>query len=159
MDGEIPSAGRTPRRFLWLRIAVSVFFAILGVASIGMWVRSHFCYDNLNDIRGHWAAQIGSNDGTVHFMENWFPPGLNTRPLNGPDGWRVDTFTMQESSDSFGWIYAKDQILLQCPYWLITPLIAAAACLPWIKRFSLRTMLVVTALVAVLLGLVVWLAR
>ena len=48
------------------------------------------------------------------------------------------------------------------PYWL--PCLAAAtiALLPWLKwskRFSLRTLLIATTLVAVALGLIVWAAR
>jgi hypothetical protein len=130
------------------------------MASIGMWVRSHYHFDNLNDIRAHWAAQLGSNDGTVHVVENWFPPTLNTRALNGPEGWRIDTFPVQKSSGSFKWIYSNDAVLIQCPYWLITPMIAVAACLPWIRKsFSVRALLIAVTVIAVLLGLVVWVIK
>ena len=38
-------------------------------------------------------------------------------------------------------------------------ILAAAATAPWIRRFSLRSLLIATTLVAIVLGLVVWLAR
>jgi hypothetical protein len=48
------------------------------------------------------------------------------------------------------------------PYWfliLLTAAIAAAPWLRWPKRFSLRTLLIATTLVAVVLGLIVAVLR
>ncbi len=51
------------------------------------------------------------------------------------------------------------------PHWFLVLLSAAFAYVPWLPwqkirlRFSLRTMLIVTAVVCVLLGLVVWRTR
>ncbi len=48
------------------------------------------------------------------------------------------------------------------PAWSPVPVIALIAALPWIRwssRFSLRTLLIATTLVAVGLGLIVWLTR
>ena len=46
------------------------------------------------------------------------------------------------------------------PYWLAVLLVGMSASLPWLsllpKRFSLRTLLIATTLVAVVLGLIVW---
>jgi len=51
---------------------------------------------------------------------------------------------------------------IAAPFWLLVPLTVAlsfASWLPWwSKRFSLRTLLIATTLVAVVLGLVVWAA-
>jgi hypothetical protein len=46
------------------------------------------------------------------------------------------------------------------PHWFALALIATGAAVPWMqwsKRFSLRTLLIATTLVAVMLGLIVWL--
>ena len=46
------------------------------------------------------------------------------------------------------------------PYWIPAIIFAAAPAalwIPWSKRFSLRTVLIATTLVAVVLGLIAWL--
>jgi hypothetical protein len=46
------------------------------------------------------------------------------------------------------------------PYWFVAALIAVTAAVPWLRwRFSLRALLVVTTLVAVGLGLIVYIKR
>jgi hypothetical protein len=48
------------------------------------------------------------------------------------------------------------------PYWFLTLATAAIATVPWIqlsRRFSVRTLLIATTLVALVLGLIVWAAR
>jgi hypothetical protein len=42
------------------------------------------------------------------------------------------------------------------PDWFLVGLCGAIAPLAWINRFSLRTLIIATTLVAVLLGLIVW---
>jgi hypothetical protein len=63
------------------------------------------------------------------------------------------------------WIYPGAFIAV--PYWFLSLVVIVAAVLPWWRptvpawrpRFSLRTMLIATILVAVVLGLGVWMAR
>jgi hypothetical protein len=44
------------------------------------------------------------------------------------------------------------------PHWSLVVLFATLAAVPWLpRRFSVRTLLIVTTLVATLLGLIVWL--
>ncbi len=49
------------------------------------------------------------------------------------------------------------------PYWFAVFVSATFAGAPWLSRldwrFSLRTLLIATTLIAVLLGLIVWLSR
>jgi hypothetical protein len=46
------------------------------------------------------------------------------------------------------------------PIWLIALALSALSAAPWIKpRFTLRTLLIATTLLAVVLGLVIWAAR
>ena len=48
------------------------------------------------------------------------------------------------------------------PYWFLILAAVAMAATPWLlscRRFSLRTLLIATTLVAVVLGLVVWLSN
>jgi hypothetical protein len=52
---------------------------------------------------------------------------------------------------------------LDIPYWFIVLLNAAIAAAPWLpwwsKRFSLRTLLIATTLIAVALWLIVWVVK
>ena len=56
----------------------------------------------------------------------------------------------------------KPMYCVQVPHWFLLGIVATLAPVPWIhwsKRFSLRTLLIATTLVAVVLGLVVYAAR
>jgi hypothetical protein len=50
--------------------------------------------------------------------------------------------------------------LLFAPYWFPVLISGVLAAVPWIRwRFSLRTLLIATTIIAVVLGLIVWLRR
>jgi hypothetical protein len=47
-----------------------------------------------------------------------------------------------------------------CPHWFAASVVTLIAATPWLRfQFSLRTLLIATTLVAVVLGLVVWASR
>jgi hypothetical protein len=53
-----------------------------------------------------------------------------------------------------------DESDIRVPFWLMAIVTSVLAAAPWVpSRFSLRTLLIATTLVAVLLGLIVWLSR
>ena len=58
---------------------------------------------------------------------------------------------------------SKQSLAVWMKYWVLVLPAAVLATLPWLNqlpvRFSLRTMLIVTALVAVVLGLIAWVRR
>jgi hypothetical protein len=56
---------------------------------------------------------------------------------------------------SFNWQFSKGVTDISLPLWLIVPILAAVGATPWIKRFSLRTLLIAMTLVAVVLGIIV----
>jgi hypothetical protein len=46
------------------------------------------------------------------------------------------------------------------PHWMLVLLVGGIGTIPWLRfQFSLRTLLIATTLVAVVLGLVVWMSR
>ena len=54
----------------------------------------------------------------------------------------------------------SDLWYVQTPYWFLVALGVILAAASWVRwRFTLRTLLIVTTLVAVVLGLIVWLVR
>ena len=67
--------------------------------------------------------------------------------------WDPNWYFKSDMKSRFGW-----WLHISVPHWFLTTIFAIAATAPWIrwsKRFSLRTLLLLTTLVAVVLGLVV----
>jgi hypothetical protein len=152
----------TPRntmRFRKLRIAWSVGCGIVCVLLIVLWVRSYW----ICDIAYGWFGfpgylQIDSNHGDIKLIANaefmqpkWrytsCVPSVNDRL------W----FAKLDTKSRFGW-----WLNVSVPHWfsiVVTANIAAAPWFGWSNRFSLRTLLIATTLVAVMLGIIVWSSR
>jgi hypothetical protein len=99
-------------------------------------------------------------------------PGLSFwQPDNSPygrvkwpvDEWRQSPGSKKDLPDSPLGIDGKVGafgLLLYLPYWFLVGASVAMATASWLTwRFSLRTLLIATTLVTVLLGLVVWAAN
>ena len=154
-------------RFRKLRIVFSAVCGILCVLLVVLWVRNF-------GARRHWPAPIlelgnfaiYSTHGSVMAMRAPFveydpsgrnvdvsyfiPSRLQVTPYKGPakpdmirGGFCVAFWSR--------YIWA-----IQAPCWFLVALSATLAVAPWIRwRFSLRTLLITTMLVAVVLGIVV----
>jgi hypothetical protein len=139
-----------------LRIAVSVFFALLCVVILAFWVRSYqkddFVYNRDNMDR---FATLGSNSGTVYFYRSTLP-GYSYFQLRE---WTYGSVDATQPQAVFTWqspLYGPERIVL--PHWLPALLAATSATMPWLRwRYSLRMLLIAVTLVAVLLGLGIWL--
>ena len=121
-------------RFRKLRIAWSVTCGIACVLLIALWVRS---------IQHDYV-----------FPEHWKNPTIQIRSYSG-------TFEVTRWVSPSKWTMTPSTII-KIPYLVLTLITAAAAIAPgvrWSKRFSLRTLLITTTLVAVALGLVAWLVN
>jgi hypothetical protein len=152
----------------YLRIAAAVTFALLAVALIGLWVRSHYYAER---IRGPVAEKNGlhlwSSGGELSMV-------LATYAIPGelPE-WSCDAFPFPRVSYNrypprFVGILARlgfyfhggRQIMLSLPYWFLTVVSASLAALFAFKRtwrFTIRTLLIATTLIALALGLGVYL--
>lgn len=136
-----------------LRIVWSVGCGIACVLLIVLWVRSYWQYDYLYLGRGR---ALMSMRGDVHTcsmggqipLPRW---SVSTTPLvlTGPH-----TYSFLGIGYSPGaWPPAT------IPDWLPTLLFVSLAALPWLRwRFRLRTLLIATTLVALMLGLIVYLS-
>ena len=159
---EVPATRRS--RLVYLRISTSVFFGLLTVALCVLWVRSYFVSE--------WAfVQVSSS--------HWLGPQLlrgqlivesrdaSAIPSYGPLDWlKLGHSTPRNFSRfntsflGFGLIGTQRGSAVVIPLWFlasVTAVLAATRRLSW--RFSLRTLLIATTLVAVLLGLGVWVGR
>ena len=147
-----------------LRIAWSVGCGILCVLLIVLWVRSY----NRGDIL---QAPVSTTRG-IGFtsLRGWVK--FSSFRTTGNGSWRMSSqhadeamrpygefFEAQQNHWKFGTHMLKGTYAIMMPHWFIL-LTAPLAGVPWInrsKRFSLRTLLIATTLVAVVLGLIVWL--
>jgi len=79
-----------------------------------------------------------------------------------------DDFNFDDDSDSneelrtilgFGWQAEKGSFTAAAPFWFLALACVAVTAVPWLrfKRFSLRTLLIATTVVAAVLGLIAWL--
>jgi hypothetical protein len=145
-------------RFRKLRIAWSVVCAIACVLLIALWVRSYTWRDGVwgrfSDLQGF---VLSSYEGRIQLA---LERGLGIFPWrivyaepverNGPPNYFP---AIECPLSTFGQYWAM-------PYWLLLALLSPLAAAPWLRlRFSLRTLLIATTLVAVVLGAIVYSSR
>ena len=141
-------------RFLKLRIAWSVALGIAAVLLIALWVQS---FKNFN------VTYFGPRFGSVIVVVDSRPGvlGIGAGPIGTSQPWsvrRIDKAEITYVSPSYSRMWAIYRSAVCVPYWFATLFFTVLATLPWFRwRFSLRTLLIATTLVAVVLGLIVWL--
>ena len=150
----------------YLRIFWTVFSGIACVLLCVMWVRSYSGSDCL-----YWENSpvdegcLRTVGGALHI--------IGTHPLLSPFaakecGYWLDGTLFGKphpiwlpSYEYSYWAYPHRSSLL-IPFWMLvlpTILVAVIPWIRWLPRFSLSTLLIATTLIAVLLGLIVWLSR
>jgi hypothetical protein len=157
---------KPPLRFRKLRIAWSLAWSVVAVLLCVLWVRSYWWYDVMygrfsNDVNigiGSCRGKVGYtrvNDGSVnkwgvktYSMDDWDEHGgRNGKWLRYVHGGTLRLLTIQD---------------VGVPHWFLMLVFISLAAAPWYRsldwRFSLRTLLIVTTLVAVGLGTIVWLS-
>jgi hypothetical protein len=152
-------------KFRKLRIAWSVFWGLACVLLIALWVRSYWRADTV-------SAYFG--DGTDLWCRSVVGELRFGRPFASDHPVRFDTAKTQDvihgerhDPTVFGFRWAivmrQKRWWPTIPYWFPVLLSASVATAPWIglfkRQFSLRTLLIATTLVAVVLGLAVWISR
>ena len=137
-----------------------------------LWVRSYWRYDNPDGHLGEMRISFYAASGKMRLDLGWWGAspkwkwrskiieenhsiGLN--PGNSDQGINLETSFFNVSFSK-----GTDRFFVWTPFWLSTLLAALLAAAPWIItsiQFSMRTLLAVTTLIAVLLGVVVIAAR
>jgi hypothetical protein len=152
--------------FRKLRIAWSVVWGVVAVLLVVLWARSYQKWDTIwsPSIITH-DAGMSSNEGGAYFFLYSTPPAPPS-PL-----WQSRTITADISLNwrswqrrmtfaGFGITRLGTMTILLLPHWFCKLLIGSFATAPWLsraqRRFSLRTLLIATTLVAVVLGLAVY---
>jgi hypothetical protein len=149
----------------YLRIAVTALSLTACVLLVALWVRSYWWSDNfmlrlpnphvfiIHSMYGQtdWYLSSGFKFSGTWTIEANTVARETEGIAGGPPSWlrQLSFFRLHRRPVSF-------------PHWVLVLLFAIFAAAPWIrwsKRFSLRTLLIATTLVAVVLGAVIYLAR
>lgn len=153
-------SAKPQRRFRRLRIAVSVVFGVLTLLLVVLWVRSYWRSDVVYCPVGR---QVIVNSLCGIFQVNIMPNDARTGW--GP-GWGWNSFAFDDMSEqrtnqqSWAWYSYAGITSVSFPVWSVILLCWLAAVAAYrTPRFSLRTMLIATTLVAVVLGLIAWSLR
>src|SRR5262245_57772750 len=126
-----------------LRIAWSVAWGLLAVLLCVLWVRSYWAWDWLSAPGVSFATYAGSLYIELGDREPW---GITTTDLLS------NTILVVHEETTLGFLVRPSSLYLGM--WFLVLMTTSAAALPWMrwsKRFSLRTLLIATTLVAVVL--------
>lgn len=165
-----PSAAGERTRFRKLRIAWSVVFAIAAVLVIALWVQSYWVqYRLFCPAGGRDVVEVDSAAGVVWVQESdalsmtklnqhLYQFKLDDKYLPFVHGLRQKTFMgFARFEENIGMGIMERTTVI--PHWflvLFSAGLAYAPWLPWSNRFGLRTLLLATTLVAVVLGAIVY---
>ena len=151
-----------------VRIAWTAFWAILAVSFVFMWIRGYWAADSMSLNTSGKSYDVQSVRSMI-VLKYYNPKSSNTRARLSATRFHVRSTPLgsdynhifQDARKTLGFLYSDSKAqYFVVPYRFPTLVSAALAALPWVKRkFSLRTMLIATTLLAVVLGLAVWAAR
>ena len=145
-------------RFRKLRIAFSATCLIACVLLVALWVRSYwYCDDMFGRLYSRSVVALQSSTGRIGF--SYMGP---TNDLVY-EGWSIrnSRTNLGKSARSLvSWSSNFGDTTLVIPHCLAIAVVCVLAIFPWIRwRFTLRTLLIATTLVAVVLGMIAWAVR
>jgi hypothetical protein len=164
-----------PRLLQYVRIAVTPLGLTACVLLVALWVRSYWWCDILENKATRGVIHVESRKGIViyqltfyNFKTGW-PASTRAAVIEDLSLGRIHTsypvaesYSFPRASNGmlgFGRFKSGATKIVFAPHWFIAVVTAACAGTPWIsRRFSLRTLLIATTLVALGLGMIVYLA-
>ncbi|MGD9635170.1 MAG: hypothetical protein AB7G28_18855 [Pirellulales bacterium] len=161
---ELPVLNRT-KWFRRARVVVSVFFGLLTLALSMLWVTSYSRQRHLmvrvsestilvvESMNGR--ILINNVQNSVNYNPYWFD--WNTTEISEQFAKFV---AYLDNYVGFGFYSTASTHTALLPYWFVWSVFALIALSsPWRFRFSLRTLLIATTLVALVLGPAIWMLR
>ncbi len=147
-------------RFRKLRLLWTVFCGIACGLLIVLWIRSYWHMVFVSHHSDNSYVRLYCSQGMGCFL--WNKPGPPLRPAE--KHWVLLCYlppTAEPGNEVRSqWSWSSVEISVYLPLWLLLLCPAALAALPWIRwHFTLRTLLIATTLVAVVLGLIVYAVR
>jgi hypothetical protein len=155
-----------------LRIAWSVTWGIVAVLLIVLWVRSYYYCDRLYGVQSDgWNTYVLSSFGELILQRSPVSAGLPPTPMEysgksqtqSRDGWLAEHYPAESGfklPDLYGWYSSATLTRVDVQYSCVAIVCAVIAILPWTIvrwRFTLRTLLIATTLIAIALTVIVWL--
>ena len=143
----------------YLRIAVTVLSLTACVLLIALWVRSYWTWDRCYWPGKRLGVQINSDAGHVVLIVATQAPtstGNSFMIAQLPSPGPTDAF-YDDNILGFYFERSPSRLRLDIPFWFNVLASAALAAAPWLRerwRFSLRTLLIATTVVAVVLGII-----
>jgi hypothetical protein len=142
----------------YLRIAVTALSLTACLLLVALWVRSYWRIDELIGTGSNTYLKMSSERGRITYGWGWSPLSI----FNVDDLWREVSYPDDQPIPGIlGFYYGPlpgGITFVRFPYWFLVFVTAATAVSPWCTwrwSFGLRTLLIVTALVAMVLGLIV----
>lgn len=151
-------ANRTLRTLRYVLVVLSGLSIVVAGFLIAVWVSSHW--------RAYSLERPYGNTGAICFQscESVLGFAISHRNPATSQGWKLFDESVEKRRtgtggppDPFVWMYAPGYLYVACPHWIPVMLFIVAAAAPWVRwSFSLRTLLIATTLIAILLGLTVY---
>jgi hypothetical protein len=158
------------RSLLWyLRLATSVISLTACVLLIALWVRSYWWLDyrtkfgttfgiHVNSLQGQLRITLASGPFDIRYVLNGTAKmelyretfALPNTPHRIPAQWHVERSILRE----FAWTSYPDGHKVIVPHWCLATICGVIAVAPWMRRFSLRTLLIAMTLIAGLLAII-----
>ncbi len=149
-------------------IAVTMTCLVISTLTVMLWIRSYFWLDYRIWDNSTSCLFVHSQQGQLRCLVVHVPVGtemseplteaifretfaLPSTPHLIPVEWTVQRKDLQE----FRWDSFADGIRIVLPHWAIALVLAIAAVAPWVRRFQLRTLLLVVTVAALILGFAV----
>jgi len=160
-------------RFRKLRIAWSVVWSVVAVLLVALWVRSYQGGDLVGGPIGDSSIEFVTWKGILRSTfygdiptSDWRTGKLEGEGESDPphlhEGFSLGFGDVNEWLEFFAGDFAcfdfPNVKTVEIPIWFTTALVLTTAAMPW-RRFSLRTLLIATMLLAVVLGLAVYANR
>jgi hypothetical protein len=141
----------------YLRMAFSAVCGIACLLLIQLWVRSYTYDDMIVHCYPTHMKVVGSKNGVIYYDPHANYRGtaavsLSRRKL----GWHYWISRARPTADQLRNLPILPRATIRIPHWSLVAVACALAALPWIRRFSLRTLLIAMAVVAVVLGVIIY---
>jgi hypothetical protein len=131
-----------------------------------LWVRSYFTAEGYYLANSSGQTFVGTTSG-IFSISSASPRSRNPRQPADTGGWKYQskepTLFLRSTMLRFNFVMRRSPatVILELPCWVPVLVLSVLASMPYIPRlrFTLRTLLIATTLVAVGLGLIVWAMR
>src|SRR6476661_8610341 len=134
-----------------LRIAWSVVWGLLAAMLCALWIRSYWQLDYINKCdRSSVTTTVGSQWGVI-YIARFNDTNIYGGSLPRSHGWEYGTHESYVL-DRATWIRNPNGFVVNLPQWSLITSLVLIALAPWTRqsrwRFSVRTLLIATTLVA-----------